>query len=124
MNKKHLLAYASAAALALATFSTRLAVAADDDAASAAPTLTLDKNPKIVAYQLKRHTNPQLAAIERNADDAKFRPVYEALLSRKGLEKKNAEEAVTALAKIDKSDAVVVLLDGIGKVDAEDKNTP
>jgi azurin/nucleoside 2-deoxyribosyltransferase len=121
MNRKYVLTLAIAATLSLAPLT---ASRAADDAPAAAPTLTLDKNPKIIAYQLKRHTNPQLIAIDRTADDPKFRPVYEALLTRKGLEKKYREEAVTALATIDKSDAVVVLLDGIAKVDAEDKNTP
>jgi azurin len=120
MKTKRLLALAIAGALCLPlAHSTRA-----DDADTSAPTLSLDKNPRIIAYQLKRHSNKQLTAIERSADDPKFRPVFEALLTRKGLEKKYREEAVAALAKIDKSDAVTVLLDSIAKIDAEDKITP
>lgn len=94
------------------------------DADASAPALNLDKNSRIVAYQLKRHSNKQLVEIERNAEDKKFRPVYEALLTRRGLEKKYREEALAALVKMDASDPVSVLLEGMGKVEEDDKATP
>ncbi len=64
MNKKYLLAVAVAAALSLSGFH---AVRAADDAAesSGTPQVFLDKNPRIVAYQLKRLSNAQLVAVER-----------------------------------------------------------
>ena len=120
MNKQQLFILAFAAALSFLPFAPSRA----DDPDTSAPSLTLDKNPRIIAYQLKRHTNPQIIAIERNAEDAKFRPVYETLLTRKGLEKKYREEAVAALVKIDQSDAVTILLAAIAKVEADDKSTP
>ena len=89
-----------------------------------APQIFLDKPPQVVAYQLKRLTNPQLIALERKPDDAKYRPIYEAILERKGVDRKARDEAVGVLAKFDKSDAVVELLDAIGKIDPEDKATP
>jgi hypothetical protein len=89
-----------------------------------APQVFLDKPPQVVAYQLKRLTNPQLIALERKPDDAKYRPVYEAILERKGVDRKARDEAVGVLAKFDKSDAVVELLDAIGKIDPDDKATP
>jgi len=89
-----------------------------------APQVSLDKSPAIIAYQLKRLTNPQLIALDRKPDDAKYKPVYEAILERKGIDRKYRDEAVGALAKFDKSDPVVELLDAIGKIDPDDKSTP
>jgi azurin len=123
MNTKHFLALAVTAAL---SFSLLFPVWAADDAADASgtPQVFLDKNPRIVAYQLKRLSNAQLIAFERKTDDPKYKPVYEALLTRKGIEKKYREEAVEALAKLGSSDPVSVLLDAIGKTEADDKTTP
>lgn len=120
MNKKKLLSFALFAALGFAP----LAPCHADDADTSAPTLNLDKNSRIVAYQLKRHSNKQLVEIERNANEPKFKPVYEAILTRHGLEKKYREEALAALVKIDSSDPVSVLLEGMGKVAEDDKATP
>ena len=91
--------------------------------ADEAPQIFLDKSPRVVAYQLKRLNNQQLAALERHDDQAKYKPVYEALLTRKGIDRKYREEAIGALTKLDKSDPVVEILDGIGKVDPDDKST-
>jgi azurin len=88
-----------------------------------APHIFLDKNPRIVAYQLKRLTNPQLISLERKDTEAKYKPVYEALLTRHGLDRKYRQEAVTALAKLNHSDPVVEILEGIGRVDPDDKAT-
>ena len=88
-----------------------------------APQVFLDKSPKIVAYQLKRLNNAQLLGVERKTDDPKYKPVYEAILTRKAMDKKFRQEAVDALAKLDKSDPVVVLLNAIGNVEADDKGT-
>jgi len=83
----------------------------------------LDKSPAVVAYQLKRLTNPQLSALDRKPTDAKYKPVYMAILTRKGMEKKLREEAIEALVGLDKSDAVTVILAALAKVEADDKNT-
>ena len=112
------------AAAILAAFAVAPARAAEPAAASessGAPTILLDKPPKIVEYQLKRLSNAQLMAVERKPDQPKYAPVYQAILTRKGLERKFRDEAVDALAKINKSNPVVELLAAIGKVDAEDK---
>jgi azurin len=118
MNKKLVLSLSIAATLTLSSL-TRA-----DDADSGPPKILLDKSPQIIAYQLKRLTNPQLIAIDRNPAEPKYKPIYEALLTRKGLEKKYREEAVDALAKITSSNPALILLNAIAKVDAEDKNTP
>src|SRR6185437_4392339 len=91
---------------------------------STAPQIFLDRSPQIVAYQLKRLNNAQLLAVERKTTDPKYKPVYEAILGRKGIDKKFREEAVNALAQLNKSDPVVELLNAIGNVDPDDKSTP
>ena len=88
-----------------------------------APQIFLDKSPRVVAYQLKRLTNPQLVALERHDNQPKYKPIYEALLTRKALDRKYREEAIAALAKLDQSDPVIEILDGISKVGPEDKGT-
>lgn len=89
----------------------------------AAPQVFLDKSPKIVAFQLKRLTNPQLLAVERKTDDAKYKPVYEAILVRKGVERKYRQEAAAGLATINGSDPVVEILGGIGNAADDDAAT-
>lgn len=90
---------------------------------ASAPKIFLDKNPRIIAYQLRRLSNPQLMALERKDDDSKYKPIYEALLTRQGLDRKYRQEAVDALAKLNHSDAVVEILNAVGGVDAADKGT-
>lgn len=88
------------------------------------PTIFLDKPAKIVAYQLRRLNNAQLLAVERKPTEAKYKPVYEAILTRKSMDRKYRQEAVEALVQIDKSDPVSELLNGIGLVPEDDKATP
>src|SRR5688500_18710708 len=117
---------AAAAPLVLATaFALNIAAALHGAAPAAepAPQVFLDKPPKVVAYQLKRLTNPQLLAVERKTDDPKYKPVYEAILVRKGVEKKYRQEAVEALAKLNTSDAAVVSLNALVTVVADDAFT-
>ncbi|HYE20517.1 MAG TPA: plastocyanin/azurin family copper-binding protein [Tepidisphaeraceae bacterium] len=122
MNRYRVLC--AAVALGLGVSAAAPVRAADEEAPAGPPRIMLDKSPAVVAYQLKRLTNAQLAAAERKADHAKYKPVYQAILVRKGMDKKLREEAVEALVAIDRSEPVAVLLAGIGKVDAEDKATP
>jgi uncharacterized cupredoxin-like copper-binding protein len=100
----------------------RTAFAADEPA-TGAPQVFLDKPPKIVEYQLKRLNNPQLLAVERKTDSPKYKPVYSAILTRKGIEKKHRQESLAALVKLNSTDPITELLSAIGKVDAEDKQT-
>lgn len=108
----------------LATLAGAPALCPAQDNKEAAPQVFLDKSPQIVAYQLKRLTNPQLLAVERKTSDPKYKPVYEAILTRKGIDKKFREESLAALAQMNNSDPVVELLSAIGKADPEDKATP
>jgi uncharacterized cupredoxin-like copper-binding protein len=96
------------------------AVWADDDA----PRVLLDKPAKIVAYQLRRLNNGQLLAVERKTDNPKYKPVWEAILVRKSMERKFRQEAVEGLVKLNSSDPVTELLNAIGLVPEEDKATP
>jgi azurin len=88
-------------------------------AAAAAPPVFLDKSPKIVAFQLKRLSNEQLLAVERKTDHAKYKPVYEAILVRDGMARQFRQEAAEGLAALNKSDPVVEILAGIGRVEAD-----
>jgi azurin len=110
------------AALALAA-PLRAQDAPADQGSSAAPQILLDKSPQIVAYQLRRLTNPQLIALERKDSDPKYKPIYAAILTRNGLDKKYRLEAIDALSKLNHSDPVVEILSAVGSVDETDKST-
>jgi azurin len=110
-------------ALALGASST-LCRADDQPTAVEKPHVLLDKSQRVVAYQLKRLSNAQLLLVDRNTSDSKYKPVYEAILTRKGMDSKYRDEALKALTDLEKSSSVVVLLDAIGKADPEDKSTP
>lgn len=77
------------------------------------PIVFLDKSPRIVAFQLNRLPTPQLLAIDRTADDAKFIPVYGAILVRSGVSRQDREAAVAALAQLNRSTPIVELLAAI-----------
>jgi putative heme-binding domain-containing protein len=83
------------------------------------PKIFLDKSPRIVAYQLKRLDNQRLLMVERKSDDAKFVPVYSAILARVGMSPQYREEAVEALVKLGDSDPVTVLLEAVAGLDPE-----
>ncbi|WP_162006624.1 c-type cytochrome [Roseimaritima sediminicola] len=87
------------------------------------PKVFLDKSPRIVAYQLKRLDNERLLMVERADSDAKYVPVYTAILTRAGMSPQYREEAVAALAKIKQSDPVEVLLEALAEVDGTDRQT-
>lgn len=88
-----------------------------------APTVFLDASPRAIQYQLDRLTNDELTRVERKDDDPKYRPVYVAMLTRKGLARGFFDEALAALVKIDRSTPAAVLLDALGAVQAEDQET-
>ncbi|WP_145168629.1 c-type cytochrome [Rubripirellula lacrimiformis] len=96
--------------------------AADTAKAKAeAPVVFLDKSPRIVAYQLKRLDNARLLMVPRKTDDAKYIPVYSAILSRPGMPAQFREEAVAALSKLDDVGSVSVLIDAMSRVDGDDQ---
>jgi azurin len=85
--------------------------------------IAVDKNPRIIAYQLRRLSNADLVTVIRKSDDPRYKPIYETILTRKGLDKKYRAEAAVALAKMNKTDEALEILNGIGAVDPDDKLT-
>lgn len=80
------------------------------------PRILLDQPARAIEYQLARLTNDELSRVERKDDDVRYRPVYFALLTRKGMPRQFTEEALKALAKLDKTTPSAILLEGLGKV--------
>ena len=90
------------------------------------PKVFLDKSPRIVAYQLKRLDNQRLLMVERKTDDAKYVPVYQAILARVGMSPQFRLESLEALAQLQDSDPVTIVMETIDKLDAskrEEKRT-
>lgn len=87
------------------------------------PRVFLDKSPRIVEYQLRRLSNEQLLLIDRGLDDAKYLPVYRAILLRPGMSIEHREQALAGLQAINKSTAVDELLSAIGTISLDDKNS-
>ena len=96
-------------------------VAGSQGAASqdAAPKILLDQSPRAVEYQLSRLTNDELSRVERQPTDAKYRPIYYALLTRKGLARPLRDEALAALVKMDNTSQSQVVLQALGKIQAD-----
>ena len=86
------------------------------------PSILLDQSPKAVEYQISRLTNDELARVERQPGDPKYRPIYAALLTRKGLARPLRDEAIAALTKLDNASTTQVLLQALSgmRVDADE----
>ncbi len=87
------------------------------------PRVLLDQPLRAIEYQLGRLTNDELSRVERKDGDVRYRPVYFALLTRKGLPRQFRDEALGALTKLDKTTATTVLLEALGKVPVDDAVT-
>ncbi|MAG94888.1 MAG: azurin, partial [Planctomycetaceae bacterium] len=85
------------------------------------PRVFLDKNPRIVAYQLKRLSNEQLLLVQRATDHTKYNPVFTAILARAGMSRQHRDEALAALVTLEKSDAVEQLLVVLEEIDEDDR---
>ncbi len=70
------------------------------------PKIFLDKSPKVVEYQLNRLSTQQLLMVQRSTNDAKYLPVYQAILAREGMSRAYRDEALHALVKLNGSDPV------------------
>jgi putative heme-binding domain-containing protein len=86
----------------------------------APPKVFLDKSPRVVAYQLQRLDNPRLLMVERNTEDQKYIPVYEAILARAGMSAQDRQQALAALVELKQTDAAPILLDVITRLDSTD----
>lgn len=104
-------------ALVLTAASIRPAFADD------APHIYLDKSPAIIRYQLQRLTLDQLLKLQRSPDNPKYKPIYEAILTHKGLPRPARADAVAALTKLDHTGPVKVILTAVGQVDSDDTAT-
>jgi azurin len=104
-------------------FSIIVAVATLQSPQTTPPRILLDQPARAVEYQLNRLTNDEIVLVERKDTDVKYRPVYFALLTRKGLAKSYRDEAVAALLKLDKTNTTRVLLEALGKIPADDAAT-
>jgi azurin len=85
--------------------------------------ILIDQPARAVEYQLGRLTNEELARVERKDDDARYRLVYVALLTRSGLAQALRDEAVVALVKLDRATPAHVLLEALAKIPSEDGPT-
>ena len=88
-----------------------------------APKILYETSPRAVEYQIGRLTNAELVQVERKADDPKYRPLYVAMLTRKGLGREYFDEALGVLARLDKTTPARVLLDALSKVKSDDDET-
>ena len=87
------------------------------------PRILINLPERQVEYQLARLTAEQLVMVERRDDDRKYRPIYAAILTRRGVPATFREEAVAALVKLDESTPARVLLAGLEKIPADDEVT-
>jgi azurin len=110
-------------AVLAATFLSGLPARARTGGQQAPPKVLFDVAPRAVEYQLSRLSNADLVQVDRNESDPKYRPVYYALLTRKGLGREYFEEALAALSKLDRASRTQVLLEGLSKVRPDDEET-
>ncbi|MEO7189946.1 MAG: plastocyanin/azurin family copper-binding protein [Vicinamibacterales bacterium] len=89
-----------------------------------APKVLFDVSPRALEYQLARLTADELVRVERSAADRKYRPVFMALLTRKGVPGAARDEALAALVTIDRTNATRVLLEALAKIAPDDDTTP
>ena len=68
-----------------------------------APRVLLDQSPRAVEYQLARLSNDQLVKVERRETDDKYRPVYAAIMARKGMARPLRAEALAALVRMERA---------------------
>ena len=94
---------------ALLAFSCGIGLAQDEKPLSP-PKIYLDRSAKIIAYQLKRLSNERLLQVERNADDSKYLPVFQAILLRDGMPLQQRSDALKAIVILKQSDPVLELL--------------
>jgi azurin/DNA-binding transcriptional ArsR family regulator len=87
------------------------------------PRILLDATPRAIEYQLGRLSNAELTRVERKADDPRYRPIYYALLTRKGLGREYFDEALAALTTMEKASPTQVLIEALPKVGADDRET-
>ena len=94
----------------------------DEETPVERPKVYLDKSPRIVEYQLKRLDNARLLLVETATDDAKYAPVFKAILLRPGMARKNRDEALAGLIAINETDVATELFAALDSLDDNDKD--
>lgn len=89
----------------------------------APPRILLDQSPRAVEYQISRLTNAELVRVERKPGDPRYRPIYVALLTRKGLSRPVREEALTALETLDSATPTQILMNALKTLPGDDPAT-
>jgi azurin len=84
------------------------------------PRILFETSPRAVEYQLGRLSNEQPVRVERARGDAKYRPVYFAILTRRAMSRAVRDEALAALVEIDRTSPTRVLLAALAKVPADE----
>lgn len=84
-----------------------------------APKLFLDKSPKVIEYQLKRLSNAELLLAERSPDDAKYTPIYVAIVTRAAMPASDRQAAVAALARLRSTSVVQEILTAIDALSSD-----
>lgn len=84
------------------------------------PRILLDASPRAIEYQLDRLSNADLVRLDRSENDPRHRPIFVALLTRKGLGREYFDEALAALMRMDKASRTAVLLDALPRIDPDD----
>jgi azurin len=90
-------------------------VAASQDKA---PRILFETSARGVEYQLGRLSNERLVQLERTDTDAKYRPIYLAILTRRAMARAARAEALAALVKLDRTSPTSVLLSALSRVPA------
>lgn len=93
-----------------------------DDMPVERPKILLDKNRRIVDYQLKRLDNAKLLLVETANDDKKYLPVFEAILMRSGLSTQDRETALDGIVTLNETDAITELLRALSDLDTESRD--
>ncbi|MCC7043243.1 MAG: hypothetical protein IT183_05245 [Acidobacteria bacterium] len=88
------------------------------------PRILLEQSARAIDYQLGRLSDDQLARVERRADDARYVPVYYALLTRAAMADAIREEAITALVALEKTTPTGVLLGALQRVTTPEAAAP
>jgi uncharacterized cupredoxin-like copper-binding protein len=87
------------------------------------PKILIDQPAIAVRYQLNRLSADDLVRLERRPDDPRYRLVYLALLSRRGIEPAIRDEALRVLAAMERTSPARVLLEALADVPDADALT-
>ena len=86
------------------------------------PKVYLDKKRRIVDYQLKRLDNTRLLLVETATDDSKYIPVFDAILRRPGIARKDRDDAASGLVAINKTDIATELLAALKSLNSQNRD--